>query len=66
MRLDHEALAERLVLLKPAHRRVLELRFLGEHSVAETAALLQTTEEGVRSLTYRALAALRQDLRVTR
>jgi RNA polymerase sigma-70 factor (ECF subfamily) len=65
-RLDHQVLTERLAALKPAHRRVLELRFLGEHSVAETARLLGTTEEGVRSLTYRALAALRQELRLTR
>ncbi len=53
-----EALAE----LKPRQRRILELRFMDERSVAECAAILSLTDQGVRALTYRALQAMRSKL----
>ncbi|HEY3673682.1 MAG TPA: RNA polymerase sigma factor [Acidimicrobiia bacterium] len=45
--------------LSVAHAEVLDLRYLRELSVAETAAVLGAGEEAVRALTYRALKALR-------
>lgn len=53
-----EALAE----LKPRQRRILELRFIEERTVAECAAELSLTDQGVRALTYRALQAMRTRL----
>ena len=46
--------------LPPAQSSALNLRYLRDFSVAETAAVLDTTEEAVRALTYRALATLRK------
>ena len=57
--LDAGELLAALARLGDAHQAVLELRFLRECSVAETAGALELTEEAVRSLTYRALRALR-------
>jgi RNA polymerase sigma-70 factor (ECF subfamily) len=45
--------------LSAAHAEVLDLRYLRELSVAETAAVLGAGEEAVRALTYRALKSLR-------
>ncbi len=53
-----EALAE----LKPRQRRVLELRFFDERTVAECASEMTMSDQGVRALTYRALQALRSRL----
>jgi len=53
------ALLEALASLKPRHRRVLQLRFMEERSVAECAVALSLSEQGVRALTYRALQAMR-------
>ena len=47
--------------LAPAQQEVIDLRFLRELSVAETAQVLESTEEAVRALTYRALKALRRE-----
>ena len=58
---DAEVL-EALADLKPRQRRILELRFIDERSVAECAAELALTEQGVRALTYRALQAMRARL----
>lgn len=49
-----------LAELPDRHREVIELRFLEERSVAETAAVLEITEEAVRALTLRAMKALRK------
>ena len=47
--------------LPAAQQEVIDLRFLRELSVAETAQVLGSTEEAVRALTYRALKALRRE-----
>ena len=54
------AVVELLGQLPSRHREVIELRFLEEHSVAETAVVLDLTEEAVRALTLRAMKALRK------
>lgn len=46
--------------LPDRHREVIELRFLEERSVAETATLLDLSEEAVRALTMRAMRTLRK------
>lgn len=50
----------RLAELPDRHREVIELRFLEERSVAETAVLLEISEEAVRALTMRAMRTLRK------
>jgi len=51
-----------LATLPEAQQVVLQLRVIQEISVAETAIVLGSTEEAVRSQTYRALKALRRAL----
>jgi RNA polymerase sigma-70 factor (ECF subfamily) len=48
-----------LTELPDRHREVIELRFLEERSVAETAVVLDISEEAVRALTFRAMRTLR-------
>lgn len=48
-----------LEALPESHRTVIQLRYLQELSVAETAAVMGLTQEAVRALAYRALKALR-------
>jgi RNA polymerase sigma-70 factor (ECF subfamily) len=48
-----------LASLPENHRTVLQLRYLQELSVGETAAVMSLSEEGVRALAYRALKGLR-------
>jgi len=58
-----EEVAKALRLLRAltqSQHDVIDLRFLRELSVAETAEVLGITEEAVRALTYRALNALRR------
>lgn len=58
--LEAELLRGALGELSEAHRRVVELRYLEELSVAEVAAVLDISEEAVRAQTYRALKRLRE------
>jgi len=46
--------------LPPAQQEVIDLRFLRELRVAETAEVVGLTEAAVRALTYRALKAVRR------
>jgi RNA polymerase sigma-70 factor (ECF subfamily) len=55
-----EAVAHALSQLTPLHRQVLTLRFISGFSHAETARVLERSEEAVRVLQHRALAALRE------
>ncbi|MBO0713851.1 MAG: sigma-70 family RNA polymerase sigma factor [Acidimicrobiales bacterium] len=48
-----------LASLPESHRTVIELRYLRDLSVTETAAVLEISEEAVRALAYRALKGLR-------
>lgn len=58
-RLEGEIVVEALERLPEGHRTVLELRYMQDLSVSETAAVLESSEEAVRALTYRALKSLR-------
>jgi RNA polymerase sigma factor (sigma-70 family) len=49
-----------LAQLPEAQQLVVQLRFLQELSVAETAAVIGSTDEAVRAQTYRALRNLRR------
>lgn len=57
-----EVLRTGLAALSPDHARVLQLRFLAELSVAETATLLHVDVAVVRSRCHRALRSLRHAL----
>ncbi len=54
-----ETVAQALSQLTPIHQQVLTLRFISGLSHAETAQVLERSEEAVRVLQHRALAALR-------
>ncbi|MSO37267.1 MAG: RNA polymerase sigma factor [Acidimicrobiia bacterium] len=53
-------MAALLATLSTRHREVIELRFIEERTVAETATLLAMTGEAVRALTLRAMKQLRK------
>ncbi len=55
-----EAVAHALSQLSPLHQQVLTLRFISGFSHAETAVVLERSEEAVRVLQHRALYALRE------
>lgn len=55
-----QALHHALTKLKPLSRQVLELRFMAGLSARETAQVLDTTEENIRVMQYRALRELRK------
>jgi len=60
--LDHQVLAPALARLTAEQRRAVELRFLAGLSVAETAAMMERSEEAVKKLQARALVNLRRYL----
>ena len=53
-------LQEAIGRLSEDHRKVLELRYLNQLSVEETAAKMERTERAIRSLSVRALIELRE------
>jgi len=55
-----DSLAHALSQLSPIHQQVLTLRFVSGLSHAETARVLERSEEAVRVLQHRALGALRE------
>ena len=57
------SLASALEQLKDDHREVIELRFVHDMSVTETAAVLGRTVGATKALQYRALRALAQIVR---
>lgn len=59
---DRTVLVAAMAALSARHRQVLELRFLRDLSVGDTAAVMGVGDEAVRALTYRALRALRAAL----
>lgn len=52
------SLGQALERLNPDHREVIELRFVHEYGVAETAAAMDRTVGATKALQYRALRAL--------
>ncbi len=54
------SVAHALSQLSPLHQQVLTLRFISGFSHAETALVLERSEEAVRVLQHRALSALRE------
>ena len=58
--LDHLTLGPARARLTPDQRRALELRFLEDLPTADVAAILGKTEDGVKKLQARGLAALRR------
>lgn len=62
--LDHLTLAPALVRLSPDQRHALELRFLDGLPTATAAAIMGKTEDAVKKLQARGLAALRRILNV--
>lgn len=63
--LEKRQLLTALARLPDAQRDVLILRFIAGHSVAETAHLLDKKEGAVKTLTRRALAAMRRQFNWT-
>ncbi|MCB8944961.1 MAG: sigma-70 family RNA polymerase sigma factor [Ardenticatenaceae bacterium] len=59
-RLEQDRVAEALAHLTDEQREVVILRFLEEYNVAETAAVMGKKAGAVKTLTRRALAALRR------
>lgn len=57
-----QELRDLLFGLAPAQAAAVDLRFLRDLSVADTAVVMDISEEAVRALTYRALRALRRRL----
>lgn len=57
--LQKERLHQAIAKLKPKSRQVVELRFMSGLSARETADIMDTTEENVRVLQFRALKELR-------
>jgi RNA polymerase sigma-70 factor, ECF subfamily len=63
--LDRQVLAPALAQLTAEQRRVIELRFIEAMSVADTAIVMERTEEAVKKLQARGLASLRRLLTAT-
>jgi RNA polymerase sigma-70 factor (ECF subfamily) len=61
--LNRERVRAALAELPTGQRRVIELRFLGELSIAEVADLLDTTEGAVKQLQFRGLRNLARTMR---
>ena len=62
LNLEKRCLLQAMAQLTESQRDVVILRFVEERSVAETAVLLHKKEGAVKTLTRRALAALRRQL----
>ncbi|HEX77030.1 MAG TPA: sigma-70 family RNA polymerase sigma factor [Dehalococcoidia bacterium] len=60
--LDWEAVRRALTELTPAQRQVIELRFAGGLSTAETAKVMGKKEGAIKALQHSALIALRKRL----
>ncbi|MEU2797665.1 sigma-70 family RNA polymerase sigma factor [Streptomyces sp. NPDC007117] len=54
-----ETLSVALLALTPEQHAAIQLRYLGELSITETAKAMRRTEGSVKQLTYRGLAAMR-------
>jgi RNA polymerase sigma-70 factor, ECF subfamily len=59
-RMEAAVLMDALASLSDKQRGVIDLRFIQDLSVSECAVVLNTNEDAIRALTYRALRSLRQ------
>jgi RNA polymerase sigma-70 factor (ECF subfamily) len=59
---DRDVVRRGLAAIRPEYREVLELRIVAGLSTAETAARLGRTEAAIRSLQYRAIQALKEEI----
>lgn len=62
VRVEFEAVMQKMELLNAQQREVLVLRFVEDLSIAETAQLMQKSEGAVKALQHRALESLRRHL----
>lgn len=60
---DYEKIQEKILDLKEEYREVLILKYVNELSIPEIAAILDKTKGNVRVLIYRALNALRGNIK---
>ncbi|MBU1082971.1 RNA polymerase sigma factor [Patescibacteria group bacterium] len=58
---QHE-LRDKLAHLRPEYREVLELRYVQDISISKVAQIMKKKEGNIRTLTNRALAALKKEL----
>lgn len=63
--IDGETIRAAIDGLTPLQRDCIRARFLGELSVAETAALLDSNDGAIKTLQYRAVRTLARDPRLT-
>lgn len=62
VRVEFEAVMEKMALLNVQQREVLVLRFVEDLSIAETAQVMQKSEGAIKALQHRALESLRRHL----
>ncbi|MEX1019112.1 MAG: sigma-70 family RNA polymerase sigma factor [Litorilinea sp.] len=62
VRVEFEAVMQKMELLNDQQREVLVLRFVEDLSIAETAQVMQKSEGAVKALQHRALESLRRHL----
>ena len=56
-------LLSKIMELPQEHREILELRFVSQLSIQDTAATLGRTMDSVKGMQYRALEALREKMK---
>ncbi len=59
---EQTELRDKLNQLRPEYRQVLELRYLEDIPIAKVAQMMKKKEGNIRTLTNRALAALKKEL----
>lgn len=65
-RMEHQRIIKVLGRLRPDYQSVLMLRFISELSPEETAKVMNRSVGAIRVLQHRALAALREEIKIAR